>query len=263
LAPCAPGVWQELTLESVLDVLGRVLDVLAGLLELGGHLVVQSYGDILSVRKSLSTEGFPYPPTPKPDREEWLVMSDVALIRHGETEWSATGRHTSRTDLELTAAGEEQARALGSALAGHAFVAVLASPRRRAGHTADLAGLTVTSVDGDLAEWDYGEYEGITTAEIRRDRPDWSLWTDGAPGGESPEQVGARADRVLHRIRPLLANGDVALVGHGHALRVLAARWVGLSVRDGAVLALDSGSLSWLGFEHDLPVIRHWNRRAV
>ena len=126
--------------------------------------------------------------------------------------------------------------------------------------TAELAGLRVTAVDDDLAEWDYGEYEGLTSPEIRSGRPDWSLWTDGGPGGESPEQVRARVDRLLDRVRPQLASGDVALVAHGHLLRVVGARWVGWPVANGAGLALDPASLCELGFEHDRPVLRLWNR---
>jgi broad specificity phosphatase PhoE len=188
-------------------------------------------------------------------------MAHLMLIRHGQTTWSVTGQHTSSTDLDLTVEGERQARAIGDALAGRALVGVLSSPRLRARRTADLAGLKVTAVDPDLAKWEYGKYEGITTAEIREQRPDWSLWTDGCPDGESPAAVGARQDRVLGRIRPLLEDGDVAAVGHGHALRVLTARWLGLPPRDGALFTLDSGTVSTLGFEHDQPVIVHWNNR--
>jgi broad specificity phosphatase PhoE len=144
-------------------------------------------------------------------------MAEIVLIRHGQTEWSANGRHTSYTELPLTSEGERQARAIREQFAGRAFAAVLSSPRKRARHTADLAGLTVTEVTEDLAEWNYGEYEGITTEQIRATRPDWSLWTDGCPGGESPEQAGARLDRVLARARELTGEGDVALVAHGHA----------------------------------------------
>jgi probable phosphoglycerate mutase len=186
-------------------------------------------------------------------------VGELELLRHGETEWSAAGRHTSRTDLELTGNGEDQARALASAVSGRRFAAVLSSPRLRALRTAELAGLTVTAVDDDLAEWDYGQYEGITTAEILTHRPGWSLWTDGAPGGESPEQIAARMDRVLARVRPMLVDGDVALIGHGHALRVLAARWVGLAPSAGSIIRLDTATLSLLGFEHDRPVIIRWN----
>jgi broad specificity phosphatase PhoE len=190
-------------------------------------------------------------------------MGDVVLIRHGETEWSRAGRHTSRTEVDLTAHGEEQARAIGARLTGRAFVAVLCSPRLRASRTVELAGLTAPIIDDDLAEWDYGDYEGVTTTEIRRDRPDWSLWTDGGPGGESPEQIRVRADRLLDRIQPLLADGDVALVGHGHALRVVAARWIGLAASDGALLKLDTATLSELGFEHGLQVVQQWNTPAT
>jgi broad specificity phosphatase PhoE len=186
-------------------------------------------------------------------------MGELILVRHGETEWSATRRHTSYTDLDLTPEGERQARALGDALAGRSFKEILSSPRLRARRTAELAGLAVTAIDEDLVEWDYGEYEGITTAEIRQRRPDWSLWTDGAPGGESPEQVGARLDPVLARLRAALSTEDILVVGHGHALRVLAARWIGLAPSGGALLTLDSGTVSTLGFEHDLPVVVRWN----
>ena len=186
-------------------------------------------------------------------------MGDVILMRHGQTEWSAMGRHTSYTDIDLTAQGVAEAEALRPLLAGRTFVAVLCSPRRRAIRTAELAGLTVTTITEDLAEWNYGEYEGITTADIHRTRPDWSLWTDGAPGGESPEQIGARIDRVLAGLRSMVDGGDVAVVGHGHASRVLAARWLGLPVAAGALFALDSGALSVLGFEHARPVLERWN----
>lgn len=192
----------------------------------------------------------------------WLTapVGEIILIRHGETAWSATGRHTSRTDLPLTPRGEDQARALGTALAGHTFAAVFASPRLRARRTAELAGLAVTAIDDDLAEWDYGQYEGITTDEIRESRPDWNIWRDGCPGGETPDQVAARLDRVLARIRPVLAGGDVALVAHGHSLRVAAARWVGCPVGTGAVVLHPiTGTLSALTFEHDQPVIGYWN----
>jgi broad specificity phosphatase PhoE len=181
------------------------------------------------------------------------------LVRHGQTEWSANGKHTSRTDLDLTEAGVRQAEALKPALAGRGFVAVLASPRLRALRTARLADLTVSTVDEDLVEWDYGDYEGLTTPEIRTHRPDWSLWSDGCPGGESPEEVGARLDRVLDRIRPLLVDGDVALVSHGHALRVVGARWIEQPVAFGARLSLDTATLSELGFEHHKESIRAWN----
>jgi probable phosphoglycerate mutase len=184
-------------------------------------------------------------------------VGDVVLIRHGETVWSASGQHTSITDLELTADGERQAVELGARLSGFRFAAVLCSPRRRAQRTAELAGLPISAVDGDLAEWFYGEYEGITTEQIRAERPDWSLWTDGAPGGESPEQVGLRVDRLLERVRDI--DGDVALVAHGHILRVIGARWIGEPVSAGALIALDTASVSTLSYEREQPVIAHWN----
>jgi probable phosphoglycerate mutase len=200
-------------------------------------------------------------------------MGQIMLVRHGETEWSRANRHTSYTDLVLTPDGERQAEALAPALAGRSFQAVLSSPRRRALRTAELAGLPVTAVDDGLVEWNYGEYEGLTTAEIQRTRPDWNLWIHGCPGGESPEQVGARVDAVLARVRPLLAaddlapatgavapaGGDVALVAHGHLLRVVGARWVGLPPSAGGLLRLDTATLSALGYEHDRPVIVRWN----
>ena len=186
-------------------------------------------------------------------------MGDIVLIRHGQTEWSAAGRHTSTTDLDLTVDGRTQARDLAPALAGARFAAVLCSPRRRARHTATLAGLTVTRTDDDLVEWDYGEDEGLTTAQIRDRRPDWDLWRDGCPGGEHPQQVAARLDRVLNQVRPLLSGGDVALVGHGHALRVAAARWIDLPPAAGARLRLNVATISRLGFEHGRPVILAWN----
>ncbi|MPZ27219.1 MAG: histidine phosphatase family protein [Micromonosporaceae bacterium] len=186
-------------------------------------------------------------------------MGQIVLVRHGQTEWSATGRHTSYTDPDLTAEGERQAGELGRALAGWRFATVVTSPRRRAARTAELAGLPVTEVDGDLAEWHYGEYEGLTSQQIRRNRPEWNLWTDGCPGGESPDQVGERLDRALARVAPLLAGGDVALVGHGHALRVAGARWADLPVATGRRLRLDPATVSVLGFEHDLPVLARWN----
>jgi broad specificity phosphatase PhoE len=187
-------------------------------------------------------------------------MAEIVLIRHGQTEWSANGRHTSYTDLDLTGAGVEQARQAGRRLGGRTFAAVLSSPRKRAVRTAELAGLQVTETTEDLAEWNYGEYEGITTAEIRRSRPDWSLWTDGCPGGESPDEIGARVDKVLAHARAMLQRGDVALVGHGHCLRVCGARWVGLPPGDGGRLRLDTATLSSLGFEHEVDqVIDTWN----
>jgi probable phosphoglycerate mutase len=186
-------------------------------------------------------------------------VGDLVLIRHGQTEWSANGRHTSRTDLPLTEHGEQEATRLRGALAAHDFAAVLSSPRKRCLRTADLAGLTVTDTDEDLSEWDYGRYEGLTSPQIREERPDWKLWRDGCPDGESPEQVGARMDRLLARARDLAATGDVLLIGHGHSLRVAGARWGDLPVSAGEALYLGTATVSRLGYEHSHQVIREWN----
>jgi probable phosphoglycerate mutase len=180
------------------------------------------------------------------------------LVRHGETEWSTAGRHTGRTDVDLTDAGRDQAQQLRRSLESHAFALVLSSPLRRARETCKLAGLGATAVvDDDLAEWDYGDYEGLTTAQIRTSRPDWSLWRDGCPGGESSADVGIRADRVVARLRSL--DGDAIAFAHGHLLRVLAARWIGLPAYDGGLLALDTAHLGVLGWEREQPVVRRWN----
>jgi probable phosphoglycerate mutase len=196
-------------------------------------------------------------------------MGELILLRHGETEWSRDGRHTGRTDVPLTPKGSVGAAALEPMLSRRVddgrLVAVFASPAQRAQRTAALAGLTVTKTDPDLWEWDYGGYEGITTAEIQRERPGWSLWRDGviagdaAHPGETVEEVGARVDRVLKRAAPLLRDGDVALVAHGHVLRVLTARWLGLPPTGGRLFRLDTGTVSTLGTEHDQPVILSWN----
>jgi broad specificity phosphatase PhoE len=183
-------------------------------------------------------------------------MVRLVLIRHGETEWSASGKHTSVTDVPLLEAGRRDASLLRSRLVGRPFALVLSSPRARARETAALAGL-VAEVDEDLAEFDYGEYEGRTTPEIREQRPGWSVWADGAPGGETASAVGVRADRVIERA--LAADGDVALFAHGHFLRVLAARWIGLPAVWGGQLALETGSVSELGFERERRVIWLWN----
>jgi probable phosphoglycerate mutase len=175
------------------------------------------------------------------------------------------GRHTGRTDILLTARGERAAAALAPALARYPIRAAFTSPAKRAVRTAELAGLADAKQDPDLWEWDYGGYEGQTTAEIRSERPGWYLWRDGViPGdaahpGETIEQVGARADAVLARVRPLLGDGDVALVAHGHVLRVLTARWLGLEPGGGRFFRLDTGTISTLGTEHDEPVITSWN----
>jgi broad specificity phosphatase PhoE len=179
----------------------------------------------------------------------------LTLIRHGETEWSRDKRHTSRTDVPLTDTGREQARAL----AGGTFDLVLVSPRRRARETAELAGLRNVEIDEDLVEWDYGDYEGRTTADIRTERPGWELWRDGCPGGETVEQVGERADRAI--ARALETQGDVAIVAHGHLLRILGARWIGLPASGGGALALDTATRCELGFERERRVIVTWNLR--
>lgn len=186
-------------------------------------------------------------------------MGEIVLIRHGQTEWSANGRHTSYTDLELTPDGERQARAVADRLKDRDFVAVISSPRRRALHTAELAGLKVTETTEDLAEWNYGEYEGITTATIHETDPNWWLFRDGAPGGESPDQISARIDRVLAHARTFLDRGDVALIGHGHALRVAGARWIELPAEYAGRLRLGTATLSLLAFEHGRPAIDSWN----
>jgi probable phosphoglycerate mutase len=187
-------------------------------------------------------------------------LPDVYLARHGETAWSLSGQHTGRTDLPLTERGERQARALGERLRGLHFAKVLTSPSQRARRTAELAGFGgLAETDPDLAEWDYGQYEGRRTADILAERPGWFLFRDGCPGGESPEQVAARADRVVQRIRAV--QGDVAIFSSAHILRVLAVRWLGLEAAAGRYLLLGTSSLSILGYEHNLtePAIRLWN----
>jgi len=199
------------------------------------------------------------------------AMGQLILVRHGETEWSRSGRHTGRTDIPLTPRGEAAAAALAPDLARRDIVAVFASPADRAVRTAELAGLTrpdapwQLQIDPDLQEWDYGGYEGRTTADIQSGRPGWYLWRDGVIGGdaehpgETVQQVGRRVDAVLARVRPLLPGGDVVLVAHGHSLRILTARWLELDADGGRLFRLDTGTLSTLGTEHDMPVITSWN----
>ncbi len=180
--------------------------------------------------------------------------------RHGETAWSLSGQHTGRTDIPLTERGEGQARALGGRLRGRVFAAVLTSPSQRAVRTCALAGFAAAAgIEPDLAEWDYGRYEGRRSAEILAERPGWQLFRDGCPDGESPAEIGARADRAIARIRA--AHGDVLIVSSAHILRVLAARWLGLEAAGGRYLVLGAASLSLLGWEHNLsePAIRLWN----
>jgi len=186
------------------------------------------------------------------------VSSSVVLVRHGETEWSASGRHTSRTDVPLIETGRSQAVSIGGRLAGRAFGLVLTSPRARSIETCALAGFAErATADEDLREWDYGDYEGRTTPEIRAGRPGWSLWVDGCPGGETAEDVAARADRVIGRCRG--ARGEALLFGHGHMLRVFAARWLGAAPRAGAGLLLSTGAVCVLGWEREVPVLALWN----
>jgi broad specificity phosphatase PhoE len=185
-------------------------------------------------------------------------MPELLLARHGETEWSLNGRHTGTTDLPLTENGEQRARNLAPRLAGRTFALVLTSPMQRAVETCRLAGLgDQAEVRGDLHEWDYGDYEGITTAQIHERDPNWVLWRDGCPNGESAADVGARADRLIAEARD--ATGDVIFFGHGHMLRVVGARWVDLPPEDGGLLGLGTGALCTLGYEHDLPILVHWN----
>ena len=181
----------------------------------------------------------------------------VFLIRHGETERSITRRHTGRTDIPLTEEGRRQAKRLAARLAGERFDLVLVSPLQRALETARLAGFETAEVDPDLAEWDYGDYDNMTAAEIRQDRPGWTPWDGGFPGGETLEDLQARADRVLARIRPI--EGDVALFAHGHILRVVTARWLGQPAAMAAHYYLSTATLSVLGWERETPVIDRWN----
>jgi broad specificity phosphatase PhoE len=183
---------------------------------------------------------------------------EVVLVRHGETEWSRAGRHTSSTDLPLTEAGEGQARELRSALAGRAFALVLSSPLIRARSTAELAGFDNPQLDDDLRELAYGDYEGRTTADIRLEVPGWTVWTGILPGGETLAAAAARADRVIDRIRA--TDGDALVFGHGHLSRILAARWCGQPPGMGAHLLLDAASISVLSYERATPAIRSWNR---
>jgi broad specificity phosphatase PhoE len=182
----------------------------------------------------------------------------IYLLRHGETEWSRAGRHTGTTDLPLTENGRAAARALRPALAAESFDLVLTSPLRRARETCELAGLgSRAEIDPDLCEWNYGEYEGRTSADIQAQRPGWVIFRDGCPGGESPGEVAARAERVVARVRAI--NGNVALFAHGHILRVFVSRWIGLSPRAGENFLLDTSTLSVLGYYGDAPAVKTWN----
>jgi len=187
-----------------------------------------------------------------PERQIWLV-------RHGETEWSKSGRHTGRSDIPLTDVGRRQAEALGSRLAGHRFALVLTSPRSRAVETARLSGFRDAILEPDLGEWDYGDFEGRTTADIRTEIPEWSTWTGPWRNGETVDEVGARADRVIERCLDPSVDGDVLVFAHGHLLRVLAARWVLLPAGAGRLLALGTATLGILGWERTTRVIETWN----
>ncbi|HET7082262.1 MAG TPA: histidine phosphatase family protein [Candidatus Limnocylindria bacterium] len=191
--------------------------------------------------------------TDDPERQVWLV-------RHGETEWSRDGRHTGATDIPLTGVGREQAKRLGARLADHHFALVLTSPRSRASETAALAGFgDVAVTEPDLAEWDYGALEGRRSVEIEADYPGWSIWTGPWPDGETVEEVSARADRVLARCRASEVEGDALVFGHGHMLRVLAARWLGLPGASGSLFGLSTATVSVLGLDHGRPIIESWN----
>jgi broad specificity phosphatase PhoE len=182
---------------------------------------------------------------------------EVWLVRHGETEWSKSGQHTGVTDIPLTETGVEAAKGLRPLIGDASFDLVLCSPRQRAVHTARLAGVEDFHIEQDLVEWDYGAYEGRTRAEVQEDRPDWSIWADGAPDGESPEQIRARVERVIAKCRA--QGGRVLLIAHGHVLRTLAARWIEQPVTAGAHLPLDTAKVSVLSYDRGTPTIDRWN----
>jgi broad specificity phosphatase PhoE len=185
----------------------------------------------------------------------------LVVVRHGATEWSRNGRHTGRTDLPLLPDGEDQARATGAVLAGRHFDLVLTSPLSRARRTCELAGYgDVAEVDPDLLEWDYGDYEGVTSAQIRETVPDWTVFTGTCPGGETVDEVAARADRVIARV--LATGGACAVFGHGHSLRVLAARWCELAPVEGRRFVLDTATYNLLGWEHESRTVEVWNSRS-
>jgi broad specificity phosphatase PhoE len=186
-----------------------------------------------------------------------MATPELWLVRHGPTEWSRDRKHTSVTDLPLLPEGDQAAREVGARLADNGFALVLSSPRLRARRTAKLAGFPDAEADPDLVEWAYGDYEGVTTEEIRESVPGWTVWTHPSPGGKTADQVAARADRVVARVRAL--DGPVLAFGHGHALRVLAARWLGLPAEDGRHFRLDTATVSVLGYERENPVVQRWN----
>lgn len=189
------------------------------------------------------------------------LSPQIVLVRHGETAWSRSGQHTGRTDIPLLEDGERMGRAVEKPLRAWSFAAVWTSPLRRASETCALSCHgTIAQADPDLMEWDYGAYEGKTSKEIRAEAPDWTLWKDGVPDGETADQVGARADRVIQKVRQV--HGNVLLFSHGHLLRVLAARWLGLPPTEGRLFALSTASISVLGWDGDQPVIVRWNDTA-
>jgi broad specificity phosphatase PhoE len=201
-------------------------------------------------------------PDASPVRARPAAVQLAYLIRHGETAWSRSGQHTGTTDIPLTEDGRRVARSLQPILARETFALVLSSPLGRAKQTSELAGFGERAeIDPDLAEWDYGEYEGLTTDEIHAKAPNWTVFNDGCPGGESPGQVRVRADRVIARIRS--TDGHVALFAHGHLLRVLAARWLSLPTSAGSWFLLDTATVSILGYYHDTPAIKQWNTRVA
>lgn len=185
--------------------------------------------------------------------------AEVWLIRHGETEWSKAGQHTGTSDLPLTKAGEDAARSLRPLLARTSFDLIVSSPLQRARRTAELAGVVDVQIDDDLVEWDYGEYEGLTRVQVREQRPDWTVWTDGAPGGESSQDVSDRVDRLIGKYRK---SGRILLFAHGHVLRALAARWVEQTVAVGEHLALGTATVSVLGYDRGTPTIERWNSQG-
>jgi probable phosphoglycerate mutase len=186
-----------------------------------------------------------------------VTGTELWIVRHGETEWSRDGRHTSRTELPLTDVGVAAAKSLGARLAGATFDRVLTSPRQRARETARLAGFPEATEVDELSEWDYGEYEGITTAQIRETVPGWTVWTHPSPGGEAAADVSARLDRLINTVRE--STGDVLVFGHSHTLRGLAARWIGEPVTDGRSFKLDTATIGVLGYERETPVVTRWN----
>ena len=193
-----------------------------------------------------------------------MSSQKVLLIRHGETEWSLSRQHTGTTDIPLTENGRKVALLLQPILAKHVFALVLTSPLRRARETCELAGLGDRAHnDPDLMEWNYGEYEGLTPAQIHAKRPEWMLFRDGCPGGESPDQVEVRIDRVIARIRTVAAEGNVALFAHGHLIRAFAARWLGLRAADGRFFLLDPATINVLSFYRTVPAVKHWNAPII